>query len=191
MCLLGKDVDADLLGRFMEHPQVVRCVPGDWTLKTVSCKCLPKLNVGGAQGVFADRLAMIGDCGVSRLYKDGIGAAYRTAKACAATAMLHGVGQRDFEKFFRPTCRRLERDNRLGAMIFGGAGLFQKLKPINRAMFRLTRAEQSRPAPRRTMSMMLWDLFTGSAPYADVVRRGLSPAFLTRFGAQCVRSIRR
>jgi len=31
------------------------------------------------------------------------------------------------------------------------------------------------------MSTVLWDTFTGSAPYTDVFMRTLSPAFLYRF----------
>ena len=42
-------------------------------------------------------------------------------------------------------------------------------------------AEQlSRGAPRR-MSGVLWDVFTGSAPYGDVFRRTLHPMFLAHF----------
>lgn len=45
----------------------------------------------GSKHPFGDRLVFIGDCGISRLYKDGIGAAYKTAKAAATTAVLHGI----------------------------------------------------------------------------------------------------
>jgi len=42
---------------------------------------------------------------------------------------------------------------------------------------RMTALEQ-RAEGKRRMSGVLWDLFTGSAPYQDVFLRTLSPVFL-------------
>ena len=55
---------------------------------------------------------MIGDCGVTRLNKDGIGAAYRTAKAAARTAIFEGVSAEDFRKHYWPVCQAISGDNR-------------------------------------------------------------------------------
>ena len=41
---------------------------------------------------FGDRVVFIGDSGTTKLYKDGIGAAYRTSKAAANTVAYWGVG---------------------------------------------------------------------------------------------------
>jgi len=61
---------------------------------------------------------LVGDCGVSRLYKDGIGAAYRTAKSAALGAVIAGVLATDFAKTYRKEYRQIDRDNSLGKLIF-------------------------------------------------------------------------
>ena len=63
-------------------------------------------------------MVMVGDCGQTRLYKDGIGAAYRTAKAAATTAIFHGIAAGDFAQHFGPVCRALATDNTIGKVIF-------------------------------------------------------------------------
>ncbi len=41
--------------------------------------------------------------------------------------------------------------------------------------------EQQKQGRHRRMSMVLWDTFTGSAPYREVFLRTLHPSFLGRF----------
>jgi len=41
--------------------------------------------------------------------------------------------------------------------------------------------EQAGPAGDRPMSVVLWDLFTGSAPYREVFFLTLTPRFVARF----------
>jgi hypothetical protein len=147
------------------------------------------MNVGGSRPLFGNRVVLLGDCGVSRLYKDGIGAAYRSAKAVAVTAVFQGVSERDFRKFYRPTCRELEKDNRIGRLIFTTSILFRKLRFLREAMLRTTRKEQDSSSDRMIMSMMLWDIFTGSAPYRDVLARSLSPRFALRFMGEVLRAL--
>jgi flavin-dependent dehydrogenase len=180
-CMLGEDIDKELAEQFFAHPQVRGCLPDEWTSEQLVCKCIPKMNIGAATPHYGDRFALVGDCGVSRLYKDGIGAAYRTAKACAVAAVVQGVSEEQFRRFYEPACRRLERDNRIGKAIFTGAELFRKLAILRRAMFSLVQAEQNGKRPHPAMSSMVWDLFTGSAPYADIVRRGMNPRFMAAF----------
>ena len=81
---------------FFAAPAVRRCFPEGWTPTEGACHCSPKINLREAERPFLDRFVLIGDCGATRLYKDGIGAAYRTAKASAATAIFSGVSEEDF-----------------------------------------------------------------------------------------------
>ena len=62
---------------------------------------------------------MVGDSGATRLFKDGIGAAYRTAKAAAKTAAFHGVDAQSFESYYAPLCRKISNDNKVGKFVFG------------------------------------------------------------------------
>jgi len=190
-CLLGQNIDKALLERFMRCPEVRQCLPADWSSAMAACRCAPKLNVGAARPCFADRVVLVGDCGVSRLYKDGIGAAYRAAKACAVTAVFHGVSRQAFQKHYWPACRRLELDNMMGRLLFAGLGICREMSFLRRAILQTTQKEQGPNGDGKPpiMNMILWDMFTGSARYANVVLRGLRPTFVVRFATECLRAL--
>ena len=123
---------------------------------------------------------MVGDAGVSRLFKDGLGAAYITSKACATTAMIHGVSKKDFQQFYLPACKRLDVDNKLGKMVFLTVDLFKWIPILSRGMLRMVQREQQPNVKDKDMSMVLWDTFTGSNTYRSIVKRCINPVFLTR-----------
>ena len=180
VCLLGRDIDKGLVDSFLNAPEVRACFPPDWIPSAEACRCSPSINIVGARRPFADRLVYIGDCGENRLYKDGIGGAYRTAKAAAKTAVFYGVSAEDFRRHFLPVCRDMSRDNRIGKAIFSITSLIRHLRIARRGLLRVTANEQSGIGSRR-MSSVLWDTFTGSVPYRDVFWRTLHPAFLGKF----------
>jgi flavin-dependent dehydrogenase len=177
MCLLGDDVDEGLVRSFLAADEVRACFPNA-TVPAQVCHCFPHINTGAADPPFAERLVFIGDSGVARLYKDGIGSAYRTAKAAARTAVYHGVSAADFRAHFLPTCRAIELDNALGRIVFASSALVQRWRFTRRAMLRMTAQEQQKAGGPRRMSGVLWDVFTGSAPYRDVFLRSMHPAFV-------------
>ena len=121
---------------------------------------------------------MIGDSGTTRLLKDGIGAAYRTAKAAARTVLFHGISADAFRKFYWPVCRKLEFDNGIGKGLFMFSGLIQRARFARRAVLRMTANEQVKKKGRKRMSEILWDLFTGSASYREVFLNTLHPAYV-------------
>jgi hypothetical protein len=177
MCLLGRDIDKELVQSFMNSPEVQQCLPPGWQVPADFCHCSPKLNIRGATNPFADRLVFIGDCGVTRLYKDGIGAAYRTAKAAAITAVFEGVSAEDFRQHFWPACQYLATDNTIGRLVFAVTRQIQERRFLRRGVWRMVAREQQKEGGHRRMSMVLWDTFTGSAPYRSVFLRSLHPAF--------------
>jgi flavin-dependent dehydrogenase len=180
VCLLGESIDKNLVNNFLDSPQVKACMPDGWTSDPRSCQCSPKISIGAATQPFADRLIFVGDCGVTRLYKDGIGAAYRTAKACATTAVFEGISEADFRRHYWPVCRSISIDNSIGKLSFAVTRQIQKWRFARRALLRMTEKEQRVPGRRRDMSRVLWDMFTGSAPYRDIVTLAMHPRFLTR-----------
>jgi flavin-dependent dehydrogenase len=182
ICMLGEDIDKDLFETFLDAPEVKRVMPSRWQLTNFACQCLPRMNVGAAVHPYGDRLVIIGDSGVTRLYKDGIGGAYRTAKAAASTAIFHGIGAEDFEKHYMPACDALDKDNSIGRFIFGVTHQIQHRRFARKAVLRMTAEEQERKGPDRRMSMILWDMFTGSAPYRDIFLRTLNPLYLVKLG---------
>lgn len=181
VCLLGDEIDPALVKSFFASPHVKQCFPPDLALDAPPCHCSPHISVQGAIQPFADRIVFIGDCGVTRLYKDGIGAAYRTAKAAATTAVFYGISAEDFRRHYWPACRRIRADNAIGKAIFAYTRQLRKVRSDVRAILRMIASEQSKNGGRPGMSMVLWDLFTGSAPYREILGRMLRPGFLARF----------
>jgi flavin-dependent dehydrogenase len=181
VCLLGEAIDNELLQSFLNTPEVKACFPPGWRWDDTSCMCMPRMYVHGAPKPYGDRIVFVGDCGVSRLYKDGIGAAYRTAKAAARTVVFRGISSDDFAGHFRPACRAIEGDNGVGRLIFIVVRMIQRFRFARRGVLRMISREQTDPDSRRRMSGVLWDTFTGSAPYRDVFLRTLHPAFLGSF----------
>ncbi len=180
LCLLGDEIDKDLVQAFLETPAVKSCLPTGWQPQTDLCHCSPRICVEGAMQPYADRIVLVGDCGISRLYKDGIGAAYRTAKAAAMTAALQGISADDFRRHYDPTYRSIASDNALGRVIFAVTRQIQKRTFARRTILRMVAAEQRKEGGTRRMSGVLWDTFTGSAPYRDVLMRAVRPNFVGR-----------
>ncbi|KPJ53312.1 MAG: hypothetical protein AMJ37_01575 [Dehalococcoidia bacterium DG_18] len=189
LCLIGTDIDRKFVESFLDHPVVKECFPADWALAPDACHCSPKFSTADALHPFADRVILIGDSGVTRFNKDGIGAAYRTAKAAAMTAIFEGISAKDFQKHYWPACRAISHDNRFGKLIFAGARLIKKMRYPLYGVLRMVKKEQQRLASQRQMSMVLWDMFTGSARYRDIFFRTLHPYFLARFLIEMVLAI--
>ena len=182
LCLLGNNIDQALIRSFLEHPEVQRCFPSGWSLPKNICRCAPKMSVGEAEAPFTDRVVLVGDCAASRLYKDGIGAAFRTAKAAARTAIFSGISAEDFARGYLPEFRKIGRDNRYGKFIFSAIHLAKRVDFSSRLVIEALIAENSKSAARQRMSAILWDMFTGSAPYRDIFYSFFHPGFL----AECL-----
>lgn len=178
LCLLGDDIDKELVGAFLRAPEVRARFPEDWNPQEPSCQCWPRINILGAPHPYGERYLFLGDCGVTRLYKDGIGGAYRAAKAAAATAIFYGISEESFRKHYLPYCRKVARDNAIGKVTFLATRVIQKTRFARRVLWRMTVREQRREGRARRLSQVLWDMFTGSASYRDVLMRTMHPAFL-------------
>jgi flavin-dependent dehydrogenase len=188
-CLLGKDINDALVRTFLDTREVRQCLPPGWQPPPDACRCSPRINVRGAVEPFGDRLVLIGDCGVSRLYKDGIGAAYRSAKAAAVTAVFDGISREDFRRHYWRQCQAMNRDNLIGRLIFLVTRQIQRWQFARRAILHMVQGEQTRAGGRRRMSSVLWDTFTGSAPYGDVFLRTLHPAYWGRLTWEMLRAL--
>jgi flavin-dependent dehydrogenase len=180
VCMLGEDIDKELVEKFLNSPEVKACLPPETVSSRSSCKCSPRINVQSAFQPFADRILFIGDCGVTRLYKDGIGAAYRTGKAAATTAVFQGVSAESFKRHFWPTCRSIRTDNSYGKLTFAFTRQIQKWRFARRALLSMITSEQRDRSRGQYMSGAMWDIFTGSAPYKEILVRMINPVQLIR-----------
>jgi hypothetical protein len=149
------------------------------------CHCSPRSNIGPAVAPYADRLAFVGDAAISRLYKDGIGVAYRTAKAAAVTALFEGIGAVDFERNYAPVLRDIRRDNSLGKVVMAMTHRVQHRAFARRGLLRAVNSEQRLVGEKRRLSRVLWDTFTGSAPYREIFKQAMHPAM----GARMMRAM--
>ncbi len=172
VCLLGKVMNHETVERFPHHDLVRKVFPPDWSGKPC-CRCLPKMNIGAPRVPFADRVVVCGDAGSTRLFKDGIGAAYMMGKAVATTAVLQGVSAKHFRRFYLPVYRSIVRDNYFGKYLFAVTDLCKKYPLLTRAMVGVLREEQSHPHSRKRLSTILWNMFTGNERYKNIFGKAM------------------
>ena len=175
--MVGDDLDQELVHAFLQDPVVRKCFPTDAT--PCVCSCSPLINLGARKRPYGDRIVLVGDGGVTRLYKDGIGAAFRTAKAAATAAIFQGVSRKDFAKHYWPACRAIANDNSIGKFMFATNTVFKHSRITRRAMLRMAQREQDKASAKPHMSSLLWNMFTGSAPYLEMFRGTLHPGFVS------------
>lgn len=177
LCILGRNLDRDIMNGFINHIVVRNAMPA--AAHTIACRCLPKMNISAPQKPFADRVVMCGDAGSTRLFKDGMGAAYIMGKAAAKAAVFHGVSNAHFEKEYYPVYKSLITDNRFGKMLFEATDLLKHNSVLTKSMLEVVQREQSGKDDQRRLSSILWDMFTGNERYRNIFYRGVNiPLFL-------------
>ncbi len=182
LVLLGKDIDKEVVANFISAEQVKGCFPKNLKLiDATPCKCYPFINVKGAIEPFDDRLVLVGDSASSKLYKNGIGAAYITGRAAAKTVIFEGISKKNFDEWYRPVCQDIDRDNTVGKFIFLITRIIQKSDFLKKGILHMVAQEQKKESRKRLMSSALWDTFTGSANYRDILLQFLHPLLLFNF----------
>jgi hypothetical protein len=96
------------------------------------------------------------------------------------TAIFEGVSAKDFRKLYLPICESMRTDNKVGKLVFYISRQIQGIGSTRYGVLRMVSREQQKGG-RWRMSMVLWDMFTGAAPYREVFLRTLHPAFWIRF----------
>jgi len=189
MCLIGDNINSGFVNSFVNNPAVSEYLSGKLDHSAGACRCSPLSSLGDAVHPFGDRVVLLGDCGITRLNKDGIGSAYRVAKTAAVTALFRGVSSEDFRKGYWPVCRTISIDNRFGRVIYLFVDVIKRSPLLTRAVMRMARNEQKKRGKQRRMSTLLWDMFTGSSPYRDAFFRCLHLGFWSRFAQNIIASI--
>lgn len=184
--LLGDQLPRGTISRFLALPEVAALLP-----RTVAraCGCRPRIAVGPADPLYASRFVAVGDAGITRLYKNGIGSALRTARRAAFTAIYHGVSVRDFERHYAPLCRDIAWDNRAGRFLFTFTHIFQHYQRLTLPHLRSIAAEQELPRAERFHSRLLWGMFTGTYPYRDLLAMACRPALHVRLLRHLLREV--
>jgi len=139
------------------------------------CGCKPHIPISAAKKFYADRFVAVGDAAASKLYKDGIGSAFRTAKQAARTAVFHGISADNFAAEYAPLCRKIRQDNFWGKVLFFLWGITDSSKIFTRLWFLVLTRPNSHPIAARICRTALWNLFTGDASYSHILRSLLHP----------------
>ncbi|MEJ2684121.1 MAG: hypothetical protein P8Z71_06975, partial [Candidatus Sulfobium sp.] len=174
LCILGTGVGPGTVADFMDKP-VVRSVLPKSAPYTVECRCLPKMNVGAPRIAFTDRLVLCGDAGSTRLFKDGLGAAYIMGKAVAKTAVFEGVAAEDFKRNYLPVYKSIVLDNYFGRVLYFVIDRYRKTAILTKAMLKVIEKEQHDPGNGKILSSILWDMFTGNERYKTVFLKSVKP----------------
>jgi flavin-dependent dehydrogenase len=173
VCILGKNIDQNTVNTFVDHPVVQSVLPGKGAYE-IACRCLPKMNIRAPEVAFADRVVLCGDAGSTRLFKDGLGAAYIMGKAAAKTAIFHGISKNHFRDHYQPVYKSIMVDNQYGKFLFAVTDLHKRYKTLTNGMLRVVRKEQADPNYPKRLSSMLWDMFTGNERYRNIFFRSMS-----------------
>ncbi|MBI2908953.1 MAG: FAD-dependent oxidoreductase [Chloroflexi bacterium] len=145
-----------------------------------ACSCSSRAVVGSARNFYADRFVAVGDAAVTRLYKDGIGSALLTAREAAHTVAYHGLSRDDFEHYYRPFCRQIDRNNRWGRLLFSINEKVKDSRAFLLAQQRLIGDEQDNLRGPQPFTRAAWGMFTGSYSYRSIAWMTLNPASLAR-----------
>lgn len=178
LVLLGEDINKEIVDNFLNSERVKGCFPAGTEIKpSTACQCFPLINIRAARSAFSDRMVLVGDSATSKRYKNGIGSAYITGKAAARTVIFNGISGNDFRKHYQPVCNDLNFDNFIGKGIFALTTIIQKSEILKRGLYSTVVSEQKKSNNKRHLSSVLWDTFTGSAPYKDILKRSMHPMF--------------
>jgi NADH dehydrogenase len=176
------------VGDFLRHEIVQSMLSGGYERV---CGCSPRIAVGSARNYFADGFVTVGDAVVSRLYKDGIGSSLLTAREAARTVVRHGFLRKHFKSRYEPFCKRIDRDNRWGQLLFWINDKVKDSRIFLCAQHRLIGDEQINVRGAQPFTKAVWGMFTGSYSYRNIARMTLSPASLWRLLAAILRECAR
>ncbi len=172
--VLSPEPSAATLRGFLDLPDVAAVLPED---SRRVCGCRPQIAIKPAAPLCADRFVAVGDAGVTRLYKNGIGTALQTARQAARTAIRHGASREAFRSHYVPFCRGISRDNRAGRLLFAGCRTLQRYDSLSHLFLHAINVEQNLPPDQRMHSRLLWGMFTGVYPYRQLLRMASHPRF--------------
>ncbi|MBI4379815.1 MAG: hypothetical protein HY574_01290 [candidate division NC10 bacterium] len=172
--LLGRGTESLTIREFLGLQAVQRILPEG---SRQVCACRPRIAVGPASYAFAEGFVAVGDAGVTRLYKNGVGTALVTARRAAETAVLRGIEEKDFREHYGPLCQKIHRDNRFGRFLFSVVAVLMRSQLFSTRYMLVADREGERPPDEQAMRRILWGLLTGSYPYEEIFRMLLHVGF--------------
>ncbi len=169
----------DLLN-FVNHPVVRNKLPHDWEMPDKFCMCIPKITLSHAKKPFTDRLVIVGDASISRIFKNGIESAYITSQLAAQAAFEKGISSDDFDRhYYKPARKLLAMDNFLGTIILILSDFVTKQNWLVKARLSYVKSRKGSWIANH-LNELLWNMVTGDAPYKKILIQGINPVFQIR-----------
>ena len=174
---IGKHIDKAVLPketlkaikRILELPQLERILP-DIASYPVACSCSPMMTVSVARNPYADRLAIIGVAVCSRLYGDGMYAAYQTASRLAHIVLHYGTDKKTLSRMYGKTVKWLSWDNRFGKLVFRLMQLGFSNPLMSRILYQTFATElKIRDKSKRPLGDVLWKITSGTSDYRAIL----------------------
>jgi flavin-dependent dehydrogenase len=181
--LIGRRLGSEHLERFMGHPQVLKFLPADLKFNAGSCSCAPRFPVKHGKELAGPHYMIIGDAGASRYYKNGIESALFSAELAAGVLVENGPEQAELLRrhYSSRVQSRYRLDNFLGRILFRIHDLINYLPAFTRAHLSIVGDESSAAGySRNRLRWILWNMFTGDAPYNKIFFHCLNPLLLGR-----------
>lgn len=185
--LLGRSVDmahpsdnARIVKEFLQLPHIRRLLPAKVDLSP-TCMCNPNMTVGAARRPFGDRIALVGDMVVSRLYKDGILSAHLTASALVDCILYRGVDKHSLMRGYGPIIRGFRRDVWFGRFVFLLNRITFSNPVLSRVLYQAVLTERkTRPRQQRRLALLLWQIASGDDSYGWILISMFHPFTLWR-----------
>jgi flavin-dependent dehydrogenase len=175
--LLGPRDRMRSLREFLGMPDVMDVLGGP---ARQVCGCLPSISVGPAAGVVDDGFVAIGDASSTRLYKNGIGSAFATARQAAWATICEGTSRKALTRHYLPLCRRIDRDNRIGRLLFLEVPILKRVGALSRAHLGIARDAAQHRRASELQARFLWGMFTGAYSYRELLGIAVAPTLLGR-----------
>jgi flavin-dependent dehydrogenase len=169
----GKCLNVSLLGHGITQDAIIRFIDSlgigmDHQSMVGLCGCAPRIAISPAKKFYGDRWVAVGDAAASRLYKDGIGSAFFTAKNAMQVAISGGITERAFHKGYDPYCRRIRIDNLYGRILFRLWEITVKTPFMLESWKRAVLSEVDLPQEQRIHMRILWGMLTGDESYKNL-----------------------
>jgi flavin-dependent dehydrogenase len=178
--LLGKGFTRNTVSEFITSQNLTYLLQYD--PPNSLCGCNPRISVSSARHYFGDRWVAVGDAAVTRLYKDGIGSAYKTSSQAMAVAFQVGISANAFRQYYAPTCRSITSDNFYGLLLYRMWNFILITPWILNTWKAAVQWEMSQPSTERRHTHILWGMLTGDEPYRQLFFRAINLFALLRLG---------
>ncbi len=174
----------DIIHAFLALPHCRTILPHITLQNTpVACSCTPYMATAPAKGPICDRIAVLGDALGSRLYRDGLYAAFVSAEALAESVIYKGVDRKSLAGGYDGVIHWLKTDSMYAERVIGCIRTVLKSPFLSRILYQTLATEMKRKdREQRPLGKVLLDFGSGVNDYADVFKNlTRKPVFLSIF----------